>query len=225
MPPSLVSVNVSLPQDAVWAETGRTAMGKRPVSGPVAVRALGLEGDGTGDRRFHGGPEQAVYAFAREDLDLWAERLGRPIGDGGFAENLTTRGLDVNAAEVGERWRIGSALLEICYVRIPCVNFQAWMGLSGYDNTRWTKRFTAEARPGAYFRVLEEGAIRAGDAIEVVHRPGHGVSVSEMFRALTTDRSLLPRLLVVDALAAKARAKAEEYVARSPASTAEGVPA
>lgn len=212
--PSLLSVNVALPQDAAWAQNGRSAMGKRPVTGPVEVRELGLEGDGVGNPKHHGGVDQAVYAFAREDLDVWAGRLGRPIADGQFAENLTTTGIDVNAAELGERWRIGTALLEVCSVRTPCLNFKTWMGLSGYDNGHWVKRFAEDARPGPYLRVLEEGTLRAGDAIEVVHRPGHGVTVAEMFRALYVDRSLLPRLLLADAVASKARAAAEEYVAR-----------
>lgn len=214
MPPSLVSVNVAPVQQAAWADTGRTAMGKRPAAGPVAVGRLGLEGDGVGNPQHHGGADQAVYAFAREDLDAWSVRLGRPIADGQFAENLTTRGIDVNAAEVGERWRIGTALLEVCSVRTPCRNFSSWMGLSGYDNTQWVKRFAADARPGPYLRVLEEGRVQAGDRIEVVHRPGHGVTVAEMFRALYFERSLLPRLLLADAVSAKARTAAEAYLAR-----------
>ena len=215
MPPSLVSVNVALPQEVAWAERGRTAMGKRPVAGPVAVRALGLEGDQVGNPKHHGGEDQAVYAFAREDLDDWAARLGRPVADGQFAENLTTRGIDVNAAEIGERWRVGTALLEVCSVRTPCLNFQRWMGVSGYDNTQWVKRFAADARPGPYLRVLEEGSLQAGDEIRVVHRPGHGVTVSEMFRALYFDRALLPRLLLAESVSLKARAVAEAYVAQN----------
>lgn len=207
--PAVLSVNVSRPREIEGV--GLTGIAKMPVAGPVAVRALGLDGDQVADTRHHGGVEQAVYAFAREDLDAWGERIGGPIAHGGFGENLTTEGIDVNAAEVGERWRIGTTLLEISSIRTPCNKFKAWLGVSGLDNTQWVRRFAAEARPGPYLRVLEEGVLQAGDEIEVVHRPGHGVTVSEMFRALNTDRTLLPRLLLVDGLSAKVRDVVERY--------------
>ncbi|RYP86523.1 MOSC domain-containing protein [Nocardioides guangzhouensis] len=207
------SVNVGLPQEAAWAEIGRTSIDKHAVNGLVRVRRLGLEGDQVSDTRHHGGVDQAVYAFAREDLDAWAERLGRDVRDGQFGENLTTEGIDVNEAEVGEHWRIGTAVLEVASIRIPCKEFKCWMGESGYDRTAWVKRFAAVARPGPYLRVVEEGALSVGDPIEVVRRPGHGVTVSTMFRALTTDRELLPELLRVDGLVDEAREKAETYVA------------
>lgn len=207
------SVNVGIPRPREWAEIGRTAIEKAPVTGPVRVRTLGLEGDQVADVKHHGGVDQAVYAFAREDLDAWTEALGEPIRDGQFGENLTTSGYDVNEAEIGERWRVGTALLEVASIRTPCNDFKGWMGESGYDNTAWVKRFAAEARPGPYLRVVEEGSLCAGDAVEVVHRPGHGVTVSHMFRALLTDRTLLPDLLVVDGLVEEARLAAERYVA------------
>jgi MOSC domain-containing protein YiiM len=210
----LVSVNVGTPRDAAWAGIGRTSIDKVAVPGRVAVRRLGLAGDEVSDTRHHGGADQAVYAFAREDLDHWAAALGQEIRDGQFGENLTTSGLDVNEAEVGERWRIGDdVVLEVASVRTPCNDFKVWMGRCGYDSTAWVKRFAQAARPGPYLRVLVEGTIGAGDPIEVIHQPGHGVTVSMMFRALTLDHALLPRLLEVDGLAAKARAKAEQYAA------------
>ena len=211
--PVLRSVNVGRPKDAPWAELGRTSIDKTPVAGPVAVHALGLEGDQVSDVEHHGGVDQAVYAFAREDMDRWVEELGTEIRDGQFGENLTTVGIDVNEAEVGERWAIGTAELEVCAVRIPCNDFKEWMGLSGYDNSVWVKRFTADGRPGPYLRVTRPGVIAAGDEISVVHRPGHGVTVSLMFRAWTTEKELLPRLLEVEGLAAKSRARAEAYLA------------
>lgn len=207
------SVNVGLPQPREWAAIGETAIDKRPVEGPVLVGALGLAGDQVADVKHHGGVDQAVYAFAREDLDRWTAILGQPIRDGAFGENLTTVGYDVNAAEVGERWRVGTALLEVASVRTPCNDFKGWMGMNGYDTTAWVKRFTVEGRPGPYLRVLETGELRAGDEVEVVHRPGHGVTVGHMFRALMTDRSLLPDLLAVDGLVEEARTRAEEYLA------------
>jgi MOSC domain-containing protein YiiM len=207
------SVNVGTPRPREWAEIGRTAIEKHVVTGPVLVGALGLAGDQVGDTVHHGGIDQAVYAFAREDLDDWVERLGAPLADGMFGENLTTSGIDVNEAEVGEHWRIGSALFEVASVRTPCNDFKGWMGESGFDNAGWVKRFAAVGRPGPYLRVVEEGTLQAGDALAVEHRPGHGVTVSIMFRALTTDRSLLPELLRVDGLVAEARRAAEKYVA------------
>ena len=208
------SVNVGRPREAAWAEIGRTSIDKRPLGGQVRVGRLGLEGDEVSDTRHHGGPDQAVYAFAREDLDTWEARLGREIRDGQFGENLTTEGIDVNDAEIGEHWRIGTAVLEIVSMRTPCNDFKNWMGESGYDRTAWVRRFTATNRPGPYFRVLEEGVLAAGDTIEVVRRPGHGVTVTMMFKAFTTERSLLPELLRVDGLVDEARVAAEAYVAR-----------
>ena len=124
------------------------------------------------ERRYHGGPEQAVYVYAAEDLALWAERLGRPLPPGSFGENLTVSGLDVDRARIGERWRIGTATFEIGYVRTPCHTFQAWL-----QETGWIRRFLAEGRPGAYLRVIEEGCLQAGDPVEVVERRDHDVTV------------------------------------------------
>ncbi len=210
------SVNVGMPRDKDWAAIGRTSIDKRPVSGPVAAYRLGLEGDQVSDTKHHGGVDQAVYAFAREDLDFWERDLGVPIRDGQFGENLTTEGIDVNEAEIGEQWRIGTAVLEVASIRTPCNDFKGWMGESGYDNTSWVKRFATEARPGPYLRVVEEGLVTAGDRIEVVHRPGHGVTVTTMFRAVNTDRSLLPELLKVDGLVEEARRAAEDWVEAHP---------
>lgn len=205
------SVNVGRPKPWPWATIGRTSIEKKPVTGPVRVGRLGLAGDEVSDTRHHGGTDQAVYAFAREDLDGWAGELGRDIRDGHFGENLTTSGYDVNEAEVGERWRIGTTLLEVASVRIPCRDFTGWMGETGYDDTGWVKRFTARGRPGPYLRVVEEGELSVGDRVEVTHRPGHGVTVATMFRALTTEPVLLPRLLEVEGLVAEARLRAERY--------------
>jgi MOSC domain-containing protein YiiM len=207
------TVSVGRPREAAWAGIGRTAIDKAPVLGPVSVGRLGLDGDQVADTRHHGGPDQAVYAFAREELDWWAAELGGELRDGAFGENLTTEGVAVDDAEIGERWRVGSVLLEVASIRIPCNDFKAWMGRGGHDNRAWVRRFTQHARPGPYLRVLEPGELRAGDELDVVHRPGHGVTVSTMFRALTTDRDLLPLLLQVDGLVPEARRRAEEYVA------------
>ena len=198
------SVNIGQPRPNPRKPVSLTGIDKRPVDGPVMVtrpRAkglgmVGLAGDRVYDVRTHGGPDQAVYAYAREDLDFWAAELGRPLPNGVFGENLTTEGIDVNDALIGERWRIGPDLiLETSCPRIPCGTFQGWLAREG-----WIKRFTLAARPGPYLRVIEPGEIRAGDRLEVVHRPGHDVTVALSFRALTIEPDLLPRLLGVEAL-------------------------
>ena len=203
------SVNIGTPREAAWAEIGRTSIDKVSVTGPVPVGPLGLEGDQVSDTRHHGGRDQAVYAYSREELDWWSEQLGDPLRDGEFGENLTTSAIEVDDAEVGERWRIGTALLEVASVRTPCNDFKSWMGRGGHDNRAWVRRFAERARPGAYLRVLDPGTVAAGDPIEVVHRPGHGVTISLMFRALTREPELLPRLLVVEGLASKVRHRVE----------------
>jgi MOSC domain-containing protein YiiM len=200
----LLSINVGQPRLNPWKTIKLTGIDKRPVEGPVMVtppRAkgmgmVGLAGDRVYDVLNHGGPDQAVYAYAREDLDFWAAELGRPLPNGVFGENLTTEGADVNGALIGERWRIGTAVvLEVSCPRIPCGTFQGWLAEAG-----WIKRFTLAAMPGAYFRVTEPGEIQAGDEIEIVHRPEHDVTLALAFRALTVEPELLPRLLAADAL-------------------------
>jgi MOSC domain-containing protein YiiM len=200
----VLSVNVGVPRTNRWKDVDTTAIDKRPVSGPVAVRApgpkgtgeVGLAGDRVHDVKHHGGPDQAVYVYAREDLDTWAAELGRELPGGVFGENLTTAGIDVNAALIGEHWRIGpEVLLEVAEPRIPCRTFQGWMHEPG-----WLKRFTQRALPGPYLRVLEPGTLQAGDPITVTHRPNHTVTVALTFRALTLEPDLLPQLLAADAL-------------------------
>src|SRR3954453_8261107 len=199
------SVNIGTPREAAWAEIGRTSIDKLSVTRPVTVGLLGIEGDQVSDTRHHGGRDQAVYAYSSEELDWWSAQLGDPLRDGEYGENLTTAGIEVDAAEVGERWRIGSVLLEVSSVRTPCNDFKSWMGRGGHDNKAWVRRFAERSRPGAYLRVLDPGALAAGDPIDVVHRPGHGVTVSMMFRALTLEPELLPRLREIEGLAAKVR--------------------
>ncbi len=208
----MTSINVGRPKEVAWAGIGRTAIDKQPVDGPVRAARLGLQGDQVADTVHHGGVDQAVYVFSREELDWWAGELGHEIRDGQFAENLTTRGIDVNEAEVGERWQVGTALFEVSSVRIPCNDFKNWQRVNGYDDRAWVRRFTERGRPGPYLRVLQEGELRAGDELQVVHRPGHGITVSTMFRALTTDRSLLPELLTLERLPDNIRRVAERYV-------------
>lgn len=196
---------------------GVTGIDKQPVEGPVRVAApgpkgiggSGLAGDAVCKKQHHGGDDQAVYVMAREDLDDWEGELGRALANGAFGENLTTEGLDVSGALIGERWRIGSeVVLEISSGRIPCGTFQGHMG-----EKRWVKRFTQKGAPGAYLRVIEPGEIQAGDPVEIVHRPDHDVTVALAFRAMTTGRELQPRLLAAgEALHPEVRKWALEYV-------------
>jgi MOSC domain-containing protein YiiM len=188
-----------------------TGIDKQPTDVPVAVRApgpmhdglgSGLVGDVIGNHTVHGGDDQAVYAYAREDLDTWQSRLDRPIANGQFGENFTTAGIEVTGARIGERWQVGSAglLLEVSRPRIPCRTFVAWLDIAG-----WMKTFTSAAVPGAYLRVITPGTVRTGDRVVVVDRPRHDVTVGMVFRALTLEPELLPHILDADALAEKAK--------------------
>ncbi len=166
---------------------------KRPV-GRIDVRdpgpkrgglGSGVVGDAIYSRKHHGGDTQAVYAFAREELDRWERELVRELPDGMFGENLTTSGIDVDAAEVGEQWRVGTALLEVCGPRVPCATFAKHMA-----EPRWVRRFADHGRTGAYLAVREAGVIEVDDPIDVVHRPRHGLTVPLLFRAAMGDREL-----------------------------------
>lgn len=216
----LLSVNLGSPRRVAYTSQpeGLTGIDKHPADGPVRVAApgprgtgaSGLAGDAVCDTRFHGGDDQAVYAYAREELDAWERELGRPLANGVFGENLTTEGLDVSGALIGERWRIGGqVVLEVTSGRIPCQTFQGRLGERG-----WVRRFTRKGATGAYLRVIEPGEIRGGDPVEIVHRPDHGVTATMQFRAVTTERKLLPRLLAAgDALHTDTLGQARAYVA------------
>jgi MOSC domain-containing protein YiiM len=184
--------------------TRTTGIGKRPVDraelrapGPKAGGlGSGVVGDFIGDERHHGGDDQAVYAFAREELDAWQERLGRDLPDGMFGENLTTMGLDVDGALVGERWRVGEdVVLEVSGPRIPCSTFASRMGEKG-----WVRRFTEVGNTGAYLAVVSPGTVRRGDPVEVLERPGHGIGVRLAFRAFSGDLAAAERVLEAECL-------------------------
>jgi MOSC domain-containing protein YiiM len=173
----------------------RTGIWKRPVERRVAVRGVNVEGDEQADRSVHGGPDKAVYSYAREDIDWWESELGRELPHGVFGENLTLSGVDVTASVIGERWRIGSALLEVSEPRFPC-----WKLGARFDDPRMLKRFVAARRPGAYLRIAEDGELGAGDAVEVVERPEHGFTIAAFAHAFLEDRAALPRLLEIPAV-------------------------
>ncbi|CAD5955265.1 MULTISPECIES: MOSC domain-containing protein [Streptomyces] len=217
----LLSVNVGRPTPlpSAGGPGGLSGIDKRPFEGSVRVSdpgpkgtgGSGLVGDAVCDLRHHGGSDQAVYAFAREKLDAWERQLGgRELANGSFGENLTTVGVDVSGALIGERWRVGAELLlEVTSGRIPCRTFADHV-----KEEKWVRRFTQEAVTGAYLRVIEPGTIRAGDPVEIVHRPDHEITAALQFRAVTTERTLLPSLLAAaSALHPEALRKAREYVA------------
>ncbi|HSV37122.1 MAG TPA: MOSC domain-containing protein [Nocardioidaceae bacterium] len=177
-----------------------TAIEKHPVDGPVRITAYGVEGNEFADVAEHGDEWMRVYAYSLEDYAWWESTLEATTRPGLFGEQLTTEGVDLNEALVGEVWRVGTALLQIAHVRIPCQTFKGWMGAAGYDERAWVKRFSEAGRVGPYFRVLEEGVVEAGDAIAVEERPAHDVTVAELFRAVTTEPGLLPRVCEVSNL-------------------------
>ncbi|MFN2497108.1 MAG: MOSC domain-containing protein [Pseudonocardiaceae bacterium] len=187
----LLAVNVGSARPIELAGQPRsTAIWKVPVSGRVAVRGVNVEGDVQADRTVHGGPDQAVYAYARQDYAWWEEELGRTLESATFGENLTTEGVDVTGAVVGEQWRIGSSVLRVTAPRRPCWKLGVRMG-----DPLFPRRFAAAGRPGAYLAIVTEGELGAGDPIEVIHRPAHGVTVGLMADAYHRDHSLAPRIL------------------------------
>ena len=161
-----------------------------PVHGFAGYLAETLDGDRQVNRKHHGGEGQAVYAYAQDDADWWAAELDRELPPGSFGENLRTTGLDLTGAVLGERWAVGTALLEVTGPRIPCANFARF-----WDVPDLVKRFTAHGASGAYLRVLQTGELGAGDAVEVVHRPDHGVTVAEAFAVFHRHRDRAARLL------------------------------
>jgi MOSC domain-containing protein YiiM len=202
----VLSVNLARPRTIERrGRPVRTGIWKQPAASPVKVGGTGLEGDFVGDRRGgHGAPDKTVYAYTREDYDWWEVELGRSLDAGAFGENLTVAGLDASGAMVGERWRAGTALLEVTGPRLPCWKLALKMG-----DPRFVKRFGAALRLGAYLRVIEEGEVAAGDAAEVVERPDHGVTVGLVGKAMLGESELAPRLLEAPALGGWARDWAE----------------
>lgn len=218
MPATVLSVNVGRAEPSTAKNVAVTGIGKRPVEA-VELRApgpkhgglgSGVVGDFIGDRHHHGGDHQAVYAFAREELDRWEVELGRTLPNGMFGENLTTEGLDVDRALIGDRWRIGDeAVLEVCGPRIPCATFAARMG-----ERAWVRRFSEVGHTGAYLAVVAPGTVRSGDTVEVVSRPAHDVDVRLTFRAFTGDLAAAQRVLAARCLVDVEHAELQERVRR-----------
>lgn len=205
----VLAVNTGVARDVEWAgRRWRTAIFKAPVIGPAWVGHDGVDGDEQANTRVHGGPDKAVYAYGRADLDWWQPRLGHALAPGAFGENLTLAGVDPAGALVGERWRVGEALLEVAGPRIPC----AKLGLR-HEDAGLPRRFARAGRPGAYLRVVERGRVAARDRVVVAWRPVHGVTVGLVHRVYHREPALAARLLGAPELPDSWRAWARERVA------------
>ncbi len=208
--PRVLTVSVGRPRDFDYhGRPARSAIWKSPVSGRVPVSGVNLRGDDQADREAHGGPDKAVYAYAVEDTRWWETQIGRPLAPAELGENLTTEGIEVNDALVGERWSIGSAVFEISEPRIPCWRLGVRM-----NDPKFIRRFTEALRPGAYMRIVKEGDVGAGDAIEVVEKPDHDLSVRDVFRIYTRDRDECQRLLAVPRMSEAWKRWAEDMLQR-----------
>ena len=183
---AVCSVHALRPDDGT---VGVTAIDKRAVSGEIQIGPYGVRTDIQADRKNHGGLTAAIYAYADTDADWWGAQLERELAPGWFGENLRVEGIDVSGARIGERWRIGSGgnsvELEVTGPRRPCQTFARWVGgqFEGQHERGWVKRFQQAERPGAYLKVLKNGRISAGDAIEIVARPDDAPTIAEVFRA------------------------------------------
>jgi MOSC domain-containing protein YiiM len=204
MNPSVVAVCVVYEIKPDAGIVGRTAIDKRRVDGPVRAETLGLVGDTQCDTERHGGPDKALYAYAEADAQRWAAELGRPAQPGMFGENLTVRALAVTDAVIGERWQVGAQVqVEVSSPRLPCATFARHVG-----QLRWVRRFSDRTDVGVYLRVLRPGNITAGDPIQRLHTPAHGVTAREVFTAIMNgpaDLARLRLLLAEDSLAAALR--------------------
>lgn len=181
----VLSVNVTaVVHEGGWtSDKGRTGIDKQPITGSVKLANDGVDGDLVADRKNHGGYDQAVYAYSREDAEWWEQELGISLSNGKFGENLTTHGVDLSEAVIGEQWNIGSSFLEVAQPRTPCRVFAGF-----WDRPNLIKEFTDAGRPGTYLRIIQEGQVRQGDEIVMVHQPAHGITIAELFKARGEDR-------------------------------------
>jgi MOSC domain-containing protein YiiM len=189
----VLSVNVGTVREFEYGgRPAKSAIWKSPAVVRIAARGVNLAGDDQADRKAHGGPDKAVYAYAVEDVRWWEQEIGRSLAYGEFGENLTTEGIEVNNALIGERWEIGTTVVEVSEPRIPC-----WrLGVRMNDHL-FPRRFTMALRPGTYLRIVVEGDMGAGDKIRIVERPDHDLTIRDVFRIYTRDRDEAERLLAV----------------------------
>jgi MOSC domain-containing protein YiiM len=208
----VLSVNVGVPRDFDYGgRPARSAIWKAPVSGRIAARGVNLAGDDQADRSAHGGPDKAVYAYASEDARWWERELGRSVAPGQFGENFTTEGIALNEALVGERWRVGSAVLEVSEPRVPCWRLGVRM-----EDPKFPRRFTEALRPGAYLRIAVEGDVGAGDEVHLVERPDHDLTVRDVLRIYAFDHDEVERLVTVPQLSESWRAWARRVLEKRP---------
>ena len=206
----VLSVNVGEVRAVEWhGRTVTTGIWKAPVDGRVAVRGVNFVGDDQADRRVHGGPDKAVYAYAVEDYEWWSRQLGREMAPGTFGENLTVEGIDLGALVIGTRWLVGSTELEVSQPRLPCFKLGIRM-----DDADFVDRFDEAARFGAYFRIVREGDIGAGDEITVAPR-ADGIRVVDLGRVTrAADAEFLERIAADDKVAQVWRDWATRQLAR-----------
>jgi MOSC domain-containing protein YiiM len=188
----------------------RSAIWKSPVVGRIAARGVNLDGDDQADREAHGGPDKAVYAYAVEDLRWWEQKIGRSLAYGEFGQNLTTEGIEVNDALIGERWKVGTTVLEVSEPRIPC-----WRLAVRMNDKLFPRHFSEALRPGTYLRIVSEGELGAGDEIRVLERPEHDLTVRDVLRIYVRDRDEVGRLLAAPQLSDAWRGWAAHMVQKS----------
>ena len=182
----VVSLNVLFAEvPDVGGSVGITSIDKRPVENSRMVTSAGVAGDKRSDMKHHGSPDQAVYAYAKEDYSWWSNELQQELTPGQFGENLTTNGIDLNNLVIGTVVKCGSAKLRVTKPRIPCSTFSRWM-----QQDQWVKRFSDQGRVGTYLAVLESGEIKAGDEFLVDSVPSHGVTILDYFKVHTGDREV-----------------------------------
>jgi len=204
--PQVHSVNVGQPREfELNGKRFSSAIWKSPAAGRLEVRGVNIAGDEQAERTVHGGPDKAIYAYAREDYLWWSDQLGFWLEPGTFGENLTVSGLELNDALVGERWTVGATLLEITQPRLPCFKLGVRMGDQGFP-----RRFSRAARWGAYLALVEEGDVGTGDRIEVIQRPAHRVTVGLIGHVYYHDHSRASELLAAETLPEGWRAWAED---------------
>lgn len=205
---SVVAVNVGQVRTVEWrGQTITTGIFKSPIAGRVIIQGVNVVGDDQADRVHHGGAVRSVYAYALEDYTWWRRELGRDMLPGEFGENLTLRNVDANGALVGERWKIGSAILQVTVPRVPCFKLAMKM-----DDPTFVKRFAAALRPGPYLTVITPGDVAAGDAVEIVARPRHALTIAEMARIYLFERERIGEFLDVPEMPASWREWAESVV-------------
>src|SRR5262249_33908359 len=195
----------------------KSAIWKAAVAGRIEARGVNLAGDDQADRKAHGGPDKALYAYAVEDARWWEQEIGRPFAHGEFGANLTTEGFDVNEALIGERWQVGTTILEVSEPRIPCWRLGVRM-----NDKMFPRRFTEALRPGAYLRIVAEGDVGAGDEIRVMARPDHDLTIRDVFRIYNRDRHEAERLLAVPQMSASWRRWAADWLRQAKGRPTEG---